>query len=590
MPFTYTSPDQSRAASTIAELLSRQGQIAADRAAKVGDIWGRTIQQGAQAAGQAVASITDPQRLMAQAQLNEFKRQQAGRATLVQGIQLFPPDPQTGAINHQGIADYVSAKGFPEQAESYLSTTTKNAEALASLRKMDQEAGQARLAYLGNTAYHANTFEDFTSGLADAVNAKLLDPQTAMKYQQQAEAAGPDGWKAMQAQVQKYSPEWQAIDKARKEPKVVGDDQRITTAEDQGNTPPGITPANADLYSKQLEALIPAATTDPTLSSLRLATASRITNARTAKEAEEAIKEAQAETAKIAAAGNEVQPVKTVQNGQNVEIYPTKNEARAHGAYPSQPPASLVVAGQIAKPGPGEEVNPTVKAIAEYRQAPPPIGRPGTQALMDAVNRYNPSYDAKQFPLRSQTMKAYTTGTEGQQINALNTAILHMDLLADAADALKNGNFKPGNEVYNKVRDLFGSATPNNYDTIKEFLDGEVGAVVKKGIATEGEMGRLEKKAGSSGSPEQLAGYIRNSMKILGGKSAVLDDKYHSVMGKEDPFSVISPRSEEVLTKHGINPADFGGPPAFSVTAPNGKTYTFKTQADLDTFKKRAGL
>lgn len=250
-------------------------------------------------------------------------------------------------------------------------------------------------------------------------------------------------------------------------------------------------------------------------------------------------------------------------------------------------------------PPEGETANPVAKAIAEYRLppiSPRSMATPAGAELMKQVMAANPEYDGTQFPNRSATRKAFTTGTQGQQINAMNTVIGHMDQMTSAIDALNHGNFTPGNAAYDWVRTTFGSSAVTNFDNIKGAVAGELGKVLK-GVVTEGEIARVEKNIRDSGSPDQLRGAIDTNIPIIGSKLAALDYQYHQAMGAKDPFSALSPDSEAVLTKHGFDPAHptlgkgaTGGARAnpLSVTTTDGMVHTFKDAASADGFTKAA--
>ncbi len=208
-------------------------------------------------------------------------------------------------------------------------------------------------------------------------------------------------------------------------------------------------------------------------------------------------------------------------------------------------------------PAAGEIASPEAKAIAEYRLppiSPRSMATPAGKLLMDQVMAANPEYDGTQFPNRSATRKAFTSGTQGQQIIAMNTVLGHMDQMGPAIDALNHGNFVPGNEAYDTVRTMFGSNAVTNFDNIKGAVAGELGKVLK-GVVTDAEINRVDKNIRDAGSPDQLRGAIDTNIPLIGSKLAALDYQYHQAMGAKDPFSALSPDSQAVLTKHGFDPA-----------------------------------
>jgi ribosomal protein L24 len=209
----------------------------------------------------------------------------------------------------------------------------------------------------------------------------------------------------------------------------------------------------------------------------------------------------------------------------------------------------------------------TVKKIGDYDEDPTKVlaARGGQRAMvMQWVNQYNPDYKQDEFAVRSPTRKAFTTGTQGQQINAMNTAIGHIDQLSTLVDRLGNGAFTPGNQVWNTVQTMFGTDKVTNFDTLKDFLSGEVASILSKNGATVSGIAEAKEKINSSNSPQQLAGYIKTVIPVMGSKLASLDYQYKQAMG-DDKFSALSPESKRILEKYGFDPShptlDGGGGP-----------------------------
>lgn len=212
----------------------------------------------------------------------------------------------------------------------------------------------------------------------------------------------------------------------------------------------------------------------------------------------------------------------------------------------------------VAEDGKPLPANPTAKAIAEYR-IPPPSARsmasgPG-KALMDQVLALNPEYRGEEFPTRQKMRAAFTSGPQGQTLNSLNTAIEHLDQFVDAAKALGNGNFKPGNTAWNAVREAFGDTAPTNFDGIKTIMAGELASAFKKSGATDAEIKDVKESISKSSSTAQLVEYATKiAIPALGSKANAFRDQYRSVMGKTDPWSALSDSSRGVLSKHGYDP------------------------------------
>lgn len=219
--YQYAPIDTRSDAATIAQAMQRPGDIAAAQALQQGQIWGNAVQNIGQQIGQGIQQQFDPRRQLEQAQLADFKRAQGGRAALATALKTIPPDPQSGTVDPAKVAQFVSAQGFPEQAQSWLDMTTKNAENFAKLREMKRAEAQHSQDLIGDLAFHANSPQDFNSALGMAVTNQLLDEKTALQYAQQADSAGPNGWSALKNQVQQFSPSWKKQQEDLQKPSVI---------------------------------------------------------------------------------------------------------------------------------------------------------------------------------------------------------------------------------------------------------------------------------------------------------------------------------------------------------------------------------
>jgi hypothetical protein len=200
----------------------------------------------------------------------------------------------------------------------------------------------------------------------------------------------------------------------------------------------------------------------------------------------------------------------------------------------------------------------TVKKIAHYDEDPTKVAsmRGGMrEQLMQWVNQVNPAYNSVLFGNLAPARKAFTTGTQGQQINAINTAIGHIDQITKLAAGLNNGSFVPGNEFYNWAKTTFGEDAVTNFDTLKDALAGEVASVLSKGGATVSGIADAKEKIKAASSPQQLAGYVKTLIPVMGSKLNAFDYEYQQATGGNDPtFSMLSPESKSILTKYGFDP------------------------------------
>lgn len=215
--------------SLVASLIQQQGAEAARAREATGAIWGGAIRDIGQGIQQSIATATDPKR-------QELARQQQGRAALTQAIKTTPTGAD-GAPDHQAIVAKVSAAGFPDLGEAWLSTATKNAENLSSLEKMKRDAVTAAQTYqqkqigtIGDAAFHADTPDKFLASVGYLAAHGQLDEKTANGVLDQAQQAGPDGWKAVRQTFLQHSPEWLKQQDERTKPVNIAPGGMATTA------------------------------------------------------------------------------------------------------------------------------------------------------------------------------------------------------------------------------------------------------------------------------------------------------------------------------------------------------------------------
>lgn len=196
-----------------------------------------------------------------------------------------------------------------------------------------------------------------------------------------------------------------------------------------------------------------------------------------------------------------------------------------------------------------------VKAIAEYRQ--PPLagwasGRPEGQALMGAVNQYNPAYNATMYDARRAMRVKMTTDPK---INSINTALLHSAQMDDVAKSLANGSFKPGNAAYNWFVTQFGAAPPNNFNIVKQRVAGELTNSLVAAGGSDRERKMSEDGFSNANSPEQLMGAVRMTLGLLGSKLAITREQWQAGMGVDDKtWDPLFPTARKVLEKYGFDP------------------------------------
>lgn len=205
--------------SEITQLLLNQGNIAANAAQQSGQIAGQTISGVSQAAQGTLQALTDPK-------MQEYRRSVDGRKALAMAIKSTPMGKS--GPDYEGIATKLSAQGFPDIAESWLSTATKNKENLSKLDEMKRAALKANqdlqahtMATIGDAAFHATSPADFTSSVGLLAAHGQIDEKTANGILGAADQSGPNGWEALRANYLKFSPARQKQQEERAKPVVL---------------------------------------------------------------------------------------------------------------------------------------------------------------------------------------------------------------------------------------------------------------------------------------------------------------------------------------------------------------------------------
>jgi hypothetical protein len=228
-----------------------------------------------------------------------------------------------------------------------------------------------------------------------------------------------------------------------------------------------------------------------------------------------------------------------------------------------------------------------IKAIAEGRATLPSASTRSQAAIQirNAVFQYDPSYSDQ----RAQVRRAFTTGADGRNIGALNTATVHLDQLSDAATALNTGNVQLINQAWNSLRTQFGGAAPTNFDALKNAVAGELASALK-GNSTDPEIANVSRSIQAANSPGQLAGVIDTNMHVLGAKLNTYRQRYEQQIPGDQVWSPVLPAAKAVYEKHGFDPtAPGGGAGSLSLTY-QGHVFTFTDPAKMAQFKKDQGI
>jgi len=252
----------------------------------------------------------------------------------------------------------------------------------------------------------------------------------------------------------------------------------------------------------------------------------------------------------------EVQPVEG-----GYKPMPTSAQVQLSLAQGSAPKAIQNGAtGQEALDALQPNVRNVVNAIIDGRQSAPSgmaQKTPYWQGIMQSVYAVDPQWSEQ----RAQTRKAFATGKDGTNIGSLNTATVHLADYLEAAEALKNGTFTPGNAFYNKISSYLGKPAPTDFATFKNIVSGEM-ANALKGNATDVEIHHIQQTMDGASSPDQFVANGKDSMKAMYQKLNTYQERYSQQIPEDSTWSPILPSAKAVFNKYGISGGDKAAPAA----------------------------
>lgn len=214
-------------------------------------------------------------------------------------------------------------------------------------------------------------------------------------------------------------------------------------------------------------------------------------------------------------------------------------------------PTSSNVTGDKAIEKLPAAVQMQVKALADGRMQFPSgqaLKSPYWQNMLDAVAKYDPSFDAVNYNARAQTRKAFTSGKEAGMVNTLNTALGHLNELADASDALKNHDWKAFNTLGNFIATQTGSPVVTNFETIKSRVAPELVQAYRGAGGAEADIERNLKDFDAAASPAQLHGALKVTAELLQSKIDALQKQYDQGMGSSR-ISLLSDAGQKTLDR-----------------------------------------
>jgi len=160
---------------------------------------------------------------------------------------------------------------------------------------------------------------------------------------------------------------------------------------------------------------------------------------------------------------------------------------------------------------------------------------------------------------RTKAVKDFSTGIQGRQVNAFNTAIDHLSTMDKLSDALQNNDFKAINALGNTITRQTGMPPPTNFDAAKQIVTAEI---IKAVVASGGgvtERQEAERNFSTANSPAQLKGVMNTYKELLGGQLKSLNLQYENTTGRKDFDKKLTPDAKATLGKLRGGEAPAGG-------------------------------
>ncbi len=178
------------------------------------------------------------------------------------------------------------------------------------------------------------------------------------------------------------------------------------------------------------------------------------------------------------------------------------------------------------------------------------IGSKGTDGTTVAAADIASNIVTSKQDIGSQTkaVKDFSTGTQGKQVNAFNTAIDHLATMDKLSDALQGGDTKVINAIANTVARQTGASAPTNFDAAKQVVSAEI---IKAIVASGGGVKEREEAANNfaaANSPAQLKGVINTYKQLLGGQLNSLGLQYEVNTGRKDFDKKLTGEAKQAFT------------------------------------------
>jgi len=184
----------------------------------------------------------------------------------------------------------------------------------------------------------------------------------------------------------------------------------------------------------------------------------------------------------------------------------------------------------------------------------------GVQAMVLREARRNPANDKKSdsqiLAESATTIKAYKdfgTGLQGNTVSSFGTALSHLDVAKDLAEALKNGDTRAVNAAKNRWEQAFGGSAPTNLAAASRIVADEVVRAVTRSSGALADRQDAASIINAANSLGQNLGGIEVLQRLMVGQLESLERQYERTTGLQnfrDPeTNMLSPEAASLLNR-----------------------------------------
>jgi hypothetical protein len=146
---------------------------------------------------------------------------------------------------------------------------------------------------------------------------------------------------------------------------------------------------------------------------------------------------------------------------------------------------------------------------------------------------------------KTKVNKDFSTGLQGRQVTAFNTAIDHLDTMDKLVKALNNNDVRALNYISNTFSKQTGQPEITNFDSAKKIVGAEIMKTLVAGGGGVKEREEMANMFNNANSPAQLEGAIATSKQLLGGQLNSLGVTYENGTGRTDFNKKLTPAAKK---------------------------------------------